>query len=263
MPACVVDPTDVPIPAVLAMVAGKIPPTLAPTFTSHPTWRHISGGGWAAALSAKAGIDHQAHARRGQRAAPLARRGDTFLRMTQRDWNPRIFLIGGPPRTGKSSLARRLMTDCHIPFVSTDMLLHMLRSLDRAPAGDYSGSPRLPGNALLELAKSAIWTLDPPDYTIEGDDVDPHTVPGFRTIATTSACFLGNEHATAESLGDSGGWTAQLDARELDELAATIRTTSIELRSSCQRLGLPYVDISPGREAALHAAYDALGDTEG
>jgi hypothetical protein len=183
--------------------------------------------------------------------------------MAQPIWNPHLFLIGGPPRTGKSSLARRLMTDRQVPFVSTDMLLHMLRFLDRAPSGDYTGSPRIPANALLELAKSAIWTLDPPEYTIEGDDVGPHAVPAFRNVATTAACFLGNEEATAGSLAESGGWAAQVDAKELDEWAATIRAGSAELRASCQTLRLPYFDISTGQEAALHAAYHALVDTEG
>lgn len=180
--------------------------------------------------------------------------------MSHPAWNPRIFLIGGPPRTGKSSLARRFMTDRHVPFVSTDMLLHMLRSLGGAPAGDYSGSPRIPVNALLDLAKSAIWTLDPPDYTIEGDDLDPHMVAEFRKIATTAACFLGNEQATAQSLGESGGWAAQLSHHELAEWAATIRTTSVDLSTSCRALRLPYFDISTGRSEALRAAYRALVD---
>jgi len=43
--------------------------------------------------------------------------------------NAMIYMIGGPPRTGKSSLAQLIMKNYQIPYVSTGGLTAMLKPI--------------------------------------------------------------------------------------------------------------------------------------
>ena len=42
-----------------------------------------------------------------------------------------LYLVGGPPRVGKSALGRRMMERRRIPWLSTDVVRTVLRTLDR------------------------------------------------------------------------------------------------------------------------------------
>ena len=42
-----------------------------------------------------------------------------------------LYIVGGPPRVGKSALGRRVMEDRGVPWLSTDIVRTVVRSADR------------------------------------------------------------------------------------------------------------------------------------
>jgi hypothetical protein len=166
----------------------------------------------------------------------------------------RVYLVGGPGRVGKSSLAQRLLLSDGIPWLPTDVLRTVLRrvlpELDELDQGDVSGA------AVSELMYPhveqavEVCSEEAEQFLVEGPDIVPSMVPRLSAALpgiTIRACFLGNAGFSGDDLASYRGPKPQHEGdasrAELDATAAWIRHESEHYRSECARLALPYVDV--------------------
>ncbi len=147
-----------------------------------------------------------------------------------------LYLVGGAPRVGKSSLAHRLLETDGIPWLPTDVLRTVLRRVlpaevcaeeyERFLIDGFELSPSYPARLRAALEGTAVW-----------------------------ACFLGHEGFAVEDLVGYRGPKPQhhgASREELRQAAAWIRRRSRELRQECAAVGVPYVDVGEvGFEAAM------------
>ncbi len=164
-----------------------------------------------------------------------------------------MYLVGGPARVGKSSLAQRLLRSDGIAWLPTDVLRTVLRrvlpQLDDLDQGD------VPAAAVGELMYPHIvqavevCSEKAERFLIEGPDIVPSmvgrlsaTLPGIAI----RACFLGNVRFSGDDLASYRGPKPQhqgASRAELDATAAWIRHESDYYRQECARLALPHVDV--------------------
>jgi hypothetical protein len=174
----------------------------------------------------------------------------------------RVYLVGGPARVGKSSLAQRLLRGDGIAWLPTDVLRTVLRrvlpQLDDLDQGD------VPAAAVSELMYPHIERAvevcgeEAERFLIEGPEIVPSTVPRLAAAlpaVTIRACFLGNVGFSGNDLACYRGPKPQHEGTSRaarDATAAWIRRESNYYRRECARLGLPYVDIADlGFDAAM------------
>jgi hypothetical protein len=184
--------------------------------------------------------------------------------------NTQIYLVGGPPRVGKSSLAQRLLALDGIPWLPTDVI----RTVVRRVAADVDAVDQDPvdAEALAEIMyphieKAAEVCAEEADrFLIEGFELAPSYLPRLRLALEETeirACFLGHSSFSAEDLAGYRGPKPQSEREmspgELRESASWIRQRSGQLREQCAALRVPYVDVGQeGFEAALTEARRVL-----
>ena len=178
---------------------------------------------------------------------------------------PRLYLVGGPPRVGKSSLARRLLALDGIPFLPTDVLRTVLRrvlpeldAIDQDPV-----EPRRLAEFMYPHIEQAaeVCAEDAECFLIEGFDPSPSYLPRLQAAlpqAEVRGCFLGHGSFSIKDLAGYRGPKPQhrgAAREELGEAAAWIRRRSRQLREECGAAGVPYVDVGElGFEAAMRQA---------
>jgi hypothetical protein len=183
-----------------------------------------------------------------------------------------LYLVGGPPRVGKSALAQWLLKDEGIPWLPTDVIRTVLRrvlpELDAADQ-DPVDAVRLAEVMYPHIAKAAeVCAEEAPQFLIEGFELLPsHPVRLQATLAGTTvrACFLGHQTFSAGDLASYRGpkpqQERQLSAAELGEAAAWIRRHSRQLAHQCQAAGQRYIDVGVlgFHDAIQHARRHLLG----
>jgi hypothetical protein len=141
---------------------------------------------------------------------------------------PVIYLIGGAPRSGKTSLALELLRAYNVSFVSTDALLN------------FEGDFEMGLMGLIDHVANAL-----PGYAIEGEAVTPPLVIRAARIARIRSCFLGRPEVTLEQLLDvpgSNAWIVECDQEERRSVVEGMRERSRHLKSECRALGLPFLE---------------------
>jgi hypothetical protein len=177
-----------------------------------------------------------------------------------------LYLVGGAPRVGKSSLAQRLVATHGIPWLPTDVVRTVLRRVVAdidAVDQDPVDAERLADLMYPHIEQAAEVCVEEADqFLIEGFELSP-SYPGRLRGALDGievrACFLGNETFSAADLAAYRGPKPQHEQQatdaELSEAAAWIRRRSRQLRAQCRAAGLPYVDVGElGFEAAMRQA---------
>jgi hypothetical protein len=176
-----------------------------------------------------------------------------------------LYLIGGVPRVGKTTLARMLLSRMGVPFVPADVLASMINDL--VPAADirfgaFDTWERIP-EKFFPYIKSFAGGIahHAPEYTIEGDSFFPAQAKMLIDEHGAKACFLG---ASSINLGDikihSSGtdWVSDLPQAEQDALPEWIVEKSTMIKAECLKYNIPYFDMAIEREATLETAYDYL-----
>jgi hypothetical protein len=170
-----------------------------------------------------------------------------------RDVVHRVYLVGGPARVGKSSLAQRLLRSDGIAWLPTDVLRTVLRrvlpQLDELDQGDVPAEAV--GEAMYPHIEQAVEVCseEAERFLIEGPDIVPSMVGRLLAAlpgVTVRACFLGNVGFSGDDLASYRGPKPRHEGAsraELDATAAWIRRDSDYYRRECARLGLPYVDV--------------------
>ena len=174
----------------------------------------------------------------------------------------RLYLVGGAPRVGKSSLAQRLLEIDGIPFLPTDVLRTVLRrvlpeldTIDQDPVDAW----RLAEVMYPHIEKAAeVCAEEAECFLIEGFELSPSHIGRLRAgleHTEVHGCFLGHDSYSTEDLAGYRGPKPQhrgASRAELGEAAAWIRRRSGQLREECRVAGVPYVDVGEvGFEAAM------------
>ena len=166
-----------------------------------------------------------------------------------------LLFIGGAARTGKGILARRLVTEMHMPYLSLDVLkMGLTRGVPEYDIDPNAGGIVV-GERMWPLVREMCASLlhDHIDYLLEGELLPKH-VGALQSAhpRQVKACFLGYADITpAQKLRDirahSGfpnDWpTEYSDAGLLDVIRVNI-DYSRYLRDECARHNVRYFDTS-------------------
>lgn len=145
----------------------------------------------------------------------------------------RLYLVGGVPRVGKSSLAQRLLETDRIPFLPTDVLRTVLRrvlpgldAIDQDPVDAW----RLAEFMYPHIEQAAeVCVEEAPCFVIEGFELSPFHVARLQAAleqAEVRGCFLGHGSFSVEDLIGYRGPKPQhhgASRAELGEAAGWIR----------------------------------------
>jgi len=177
----------------------------------------------------------------------------------------RLYLVGGAPRVGKSSLARRLLEIDGIPVLPTDVLRTVLRRV--LPELDAIDQDPVDASRLAEFMyphieqAAEVCVEEAECFLIEGFELSPSYLARLQAAlaqAEVRGCFLGHGSFSVEDLAGYRGPKPQHHGaarEELREAAAWIRRRSRQLREECADAGVPYVDVGElGFEAAMRQA---------
>lgn len=177
-----------------------------------------------------------------------------------------IYLVGGAPRVGKSSLAQRLLVSDGIPWLPTDVIRTVVRRV--VPEVDAVDQDPVDAVAFAEVMyphieqAAEVCAEEADRFLIEGFELAPSYPARLRAALAGSeirACFLGHRSFSAEDLAAYRGPKPQsegdLSPGELRESASWIRHRSRELAEQCTALRVPYVDVGQvGFSAAMAEA---------
>ncbi|GHO49559.1 hypothetical protein [Ktedonospora formicarum] len=163
-----------------------------------------------------------------------------------------IYLIGGAPRVGKTILAQQLCTTLKIGWISTDLLMDLLR-VANTPGRKmkWDASPEAITAAaewFFPYLDRFIWGISSftDDYVIEGVDFLPAQVAQLSTQYTIRSVFLGYSHMTLENFtqfpGRSKGY-ANLPEAHRRQIVEDVPLWSAFIRQEAERLGYPYIDM--------------------
>src|ERR1051326_2902266 len=163
-----------------------------------------------------------------------------------------IYLIGGAPRVGKTILSQQLCTTLKVGWISTDLLIDLLRfanvpgckmKWDATPRAITSGA-----EWFFPYLERFLWgvTSLADDYVIEGVDFLPAQVAQLSNQYPVRAVFLGCSHMTLESFtqfpGRSKGY-ADLPKEVQRQIVEDIPRWSEFIRQEAERFSYAYVDM--------------------
>ena len=117
-----------------------------------------------------------------------------------------IYLIGGAPRVGKSILAQRLCVSLNVGWISTDLLMDLLRVSNTSGIKvEWNATPEaITANAewFFTYLERFIWGVSSlaDHYVIEGVDFLPAQVARLSTQYPIQVVFLGCSQLTLEGL---------------------------------------------------------------
>ncbi|MEM9294989.1 MAG: hypothetical protein AAGA57_04230 [Planctomycetota bacterium] len=165
-----------------------------------------------------------------------------------------LYLVSGASRTGKSILAKRVLDERHIPFVSLDWLVI-----------GFTGG--LPGQGIHDklmpdeiatkmwgfveaMLTSMLWVGG--DYVIEGEALLPGDVRGLmdRYPDEVRACFLGYADVDAEAKlaeirayrSDERDWLVKESDETIRGHIANMVSHSRKMQAGCAKHGVRYFD---------------------
>jgi hypothetical protein len=166
-----------------------------------------------------------------------------------------LLIVGGAPRTGKGILARRLLVETQLPYLSLDILkmglVHAIPSLGVDPDASSIVVAEQLWPLVRAMAVNMIETGVP--YIIEGEILPGH-VGELEQLhpGEVRACFLGYaDIAPRQKLreirefgGHPNDWTSTSPDAEVLDLIENAIGFSRYLSEECARLGIAYFDTS-------------------
>lgn len=177
-----------------------------------------------------------------------------------------LYLIGGPARSGKSLLARRLLERRQVPYFCADYLTSGLAAGAHGLGVDHDLDDRTRGELVWPVLAGVLRNLVEvePEYVVEGDVLLPGRVAGLRAEyeGRVRACFLGYPRCTVEAKVASirahpspvNDWVAGLLDEELCALVTQTVASSRHVEAECRSHGIAFFDGSLSFEVALEHA---------
>ena len=183
-----------------------------------------------------------------------------------------LFLVSGTSRSGKTLIARKILADKKIPYLSLDWL--MMGFNDGIP--EYGIHHLLWPNEIAEKMEPFLrgmidnMLVDGMDYVIEGEAMRPQWVAELmeKHPDKIRAVFVGYAEITVEekvalvkrhNAGDNDWLTRKSDEYIKDHIGNMIAYSKM-IKAECEEHGLSYVDTSGDFPGAIAAATDVLVD---
>ena len=181
-----------------------------------------------------------------------------------------LYLISGTSRSGKTLIAKRILADKQIPYLSLDWLM----------MGFNDGIPEYGIHHLLwpnEIAEK-MWPflqgmidsmlVDGMDYVIEGEAMLPQLVADLveKNPDRIKAVFMGYTEINVEDKvalvkkhgGGENDWlTSESDEYITDHIGNMVAYSKM-IKNGCEKHGLSYVDTSDDFLGTIEAATDYL-----
>ena len=181
-----------------------------------------------------------------------------------------LFLVSGASRSGKTLIAKKILADNRIPYLSLDWL--MMGFNDGMP--EYGIHHLLWPNEIAEKMEPFLLGMidrvlvDGTDYVIEGEAMLPQVVAnlvekypdkikvvfvGFTEINVKNKVALVKEHRDGEN-----DWLTNESDEFIRGHIENMIAYSKMIKSGCEKHGLPYFDTSEDFLEAIQAATDFL-----
>lgn len=181
-----------------------------------------------------------------------------------------LYFLGGASRAGKSKLARRLLIERQLPYLSLDILLMGIANGVPSYGHNPDESALVRGEQMWPLIRAMgvnILETDV-DYVLEGDILLPRHVTELKQAhgEVVKACFIGyTEVPVKQKLddirtkgGEANDWLQGSPDEYVRDLVERNTVFSVYLRDECARYGLRYFDGSHDFLGALDAAFGYL-----
>lgn len=177
-----------------------------------------------------------------------------------------IYLIGGPPRVGKTQLAQLICVRSGVPFVSTDALREIVNvfapDFGRMPWDGVQASRQHAERFYPYLEAFVSEGVTPGQrYLVEGVEFLPEQAARLAEAHEVRSCFLGLSRCSLAELEfeTDGNWIHDVEKIEdRQRLASAIVKASRLIESECARLHMPFVDMASDRTMALERAYGVV-----
>ena len=164
-----------------------------------------------------------------------------------------IYFIGGAPRTGKSLLGQSVAAKLRIGWISTDLLMELLRvKQDEGVKVEWDATPEaIVANAewFFPYLERFVWgaSSQAESYLIEGVDFLPAQIVQLSLKYHLRAVFLGCSKLTLEQFdqfpGRSPGYS-QLPESFRRQIVDDIPLWSDFIQQEARRFGYPYFDMA-------------------
>ncbi|MAG35790.1 MAG: hypothetical protein CL878_06045 [Dehalococcoidia bacterium] len=177
-----------------------------------------------------------------------------------------IYLVGGAPRAGKSILGQRISTKLRIGWISTDLLVELLRVKNVKGKNEWNATPEaITANAewFFPYLERFVWGVGSlaESYVIEGVDFLPAQIAQLSANYQMRSVFLGCSGMTLERFdklpGRSRGY-ASLPEDVRRQFAQDVPLWSEFVREEAERFGCPYVDMMDNFRTRLGEAEAVL-----
>ncbi len=178
-----------------------------------------------------------------------------------------LYLVGGAPRTGKSILGQRISAKLKIGWISTDLLVELLRvKNDEGVEVEWNPSPEsitATAEWFFPYLERFVWGVSSlaENYLIEGVGFLPVQVAQLATQYQIRSVFLGCSRMTLEEFdefpGRSRGY-ASLPEEMRRQFAQDVPLWSEFIKQEAERFGYPYVDMIDDFPSRLSEADAAL-----
>ena len=174
-----------------------------------------------------------------------------------------IYIIGGAPRVGKTILAQQVALKLETGWISTDLLMEILRAknVDGAKS-EWDASPEAITAAaewFFPCFERFVWGVSSQarDYVIEGVDFLPKQITHLSTKYDIRSVFLGCSKMTFERFdqypGQSPGY-ANLPEEVRRQFAHDIPLWSAFIQQEAKRFDQPYINMSDEFPSRLNDA---------
>lgn len=180
-----------------------------------------------------------------------------------------LIFIGGAARTGKGILARRLLVERRMPYLSLDVLKMGLARGAPEYEIDPDAGGLVVGERLWPLVREMSVSIlnDDVDYLFEGELLPKHVAALQQAYPTQiRACFLGyTTIAPEQKVRDirayahlPNNWPDEYSDAQLASIIGRMIEFSRYLEAECAAHGLPYFDTSSRFSETLDRVFTYL-----
>jgi hypothetical protein len=173
-----------------------------------------------------------------------------------------IYLIGGAPRAGKSILCQQFASERRIGWISTDLMVDLMRVDNPAIKSAWNATPEaIVANAkwFLPYLERFIWGVSSlgENYVIEGVDFLPEQALQLSKKYSIHSIFLGCSRMTLKTFdqypGHSVGYSS-LPEEVKRQIVHDVPVWSEFIRQQAGHFGYPYFDTSDDFDLRIQEA---------
>ncbi len=163
-----------------------------------------------------------------------------------------IYLVGGAPRAGKSILGQQVAANLKTSWISTDLLVDLLRVNDETIKAEWNATPeaiKATAEWFFPYLQRFVWGASSlaENYLIEGVDFLPAQVKQLSAQYQIRAVFLGCSEMTLEIFDQFPGCSVGyggLPEELRRQFAKDVPLWSAFIQQECEGFGYPYVDMA-------------------